>query len=72
MVWLLIQLRARLFTLDHSLSTEHHLILLVHGEHTLQFVCRYTYLGLLLNEYLDYHVSAKCLAQSAGRALGCS
>jgi hypothetical protein len=28
------------------------------------------HLGLLLNEYLDYNITAKHVAQSAGRALG--
>ena len=30
----------------------------------------YTYLGLLLDEYLDFNVTAKSFAQSAGRAIG--
>ena len=31
---------------------------------------RYTYLGITLNEFLDYNVTAKVVAQSASRALG--
>jgi hypothetical protein len=30
----------------------------------------YRYLGLVLNEHLDYHFTAKYVAKSAGRALG--
>ena len=31
---------------------------------------KYTYLGLLLTEFLDYDLMAKAVAKSAGRALG--
>ena len=40
------------------------------GEHRLVISDRYTYLGLTLNEYLDFNVTARAVAQSAGRALG--
>lgn len=31
---------------------------------------KYKYLGLILTEFLDFHVMAKAVAASAGRALG--
>ena len=31
---------------------------------------KYTYLGVILSEYLDYDIMTKCVAQSASRALG--
>ena len=40
------------------------------GEHHLVISDRYTYLGLTLNEYLDFNVTARAVAQSASRALG--
>lgn len=40
------------------------------GDHSLKTVGQYTYLGLLLDEFLDYNKTAKCIAQSAGRAQG--
>ena len=41
------------------------------GLHNLDISDRYTYLGLVLNdEFLDYNVTAKTVAQSASRALG--
>ena len=40
------------------------------GNDNLSVVDKYAYLGLVLNEYLDYNVTAKVVAQSAGRALG--
>ena len=40
------------------------------GTDTLDIVEKYTYLGIVINEYLDYNVTAKTVAQSAGRALG--
>ena len=36
----------------------------------LSIVNKYTYLGIVLTKHLDYNVSAKCVAQSASRALG--
>ena len=36
----------------------------------LSIVNKYTYLGIVLTEHLDYNVSARCVAQSASRALG--
>ena len=40
------------------------------GDSALQVVDRYTYLGLLLSEHLDFELTAKYAAQSASRALG--
>ncbi|XP_053395610.1 uncharacterized protein LOC128555864 [Mercenaria mercenaria] len=40
------------------------------GPHTLAVVDKYVYLGLTLTEHLDYGITAKFVAQSAGRALG--
>ncbi len=40
------------------------------GNETLKVVDRYTYLGLVLQEHLDFNVTAKIVAQSASRALG--
>ena len=40
------------------------------GEHSLTAVSEYTYLGLVINEFLDYGITAKAVAQSASRALG--
>jgi len=31
---------------------------------------KYTYLGIVLTEQLDYNVSAKCVGQNVSRALG--
>ncbi len=31
---------------------------------------RYKYLGLILTEFLDYHITASIIAKSAGTALG--
>ena len=40
------------------------------GDAQLTVVEKYTYLGLILTEFLDYNVTAKVVAQSASRALG--
>ena len=40
------------------------------GDKILQIVDRYTYLGVLFHEHLDYNVTVKSVAQSASRALG--
>ena len=40
------------------------------GGHIVNYSSKYTYLGLVLNEFLDYNVTAKAVAQSANRALG--
>ena len=40
------------------------------GQSALQYASKYMYLGILLTEHLDYNLTAKCVAQSAGRALG--
>jgi hypothetical protein len=40
------------------------------GDHFLKVVGQYTYLGLMLNEFLDFDLTAKSVAQSASRALG--
>ena len=36
----------------------------------MEIVSQYTYLGLLLTEYLDYSMMAKAVAKSASRSLG--
>ncbi|XP_053376628.1 uncharacterized protein LOC128547607 [Mercenaria mercenaria] len=36
----------------------------------LKYTDKYTYLGITLNEFLDYSVTAKFVSQAAGRALG--
>ena len=40
------------------------------GESIIDYTDKYKYLGLVLNEHLDYSVTAKYVAQSATRALG--
>lgn len=40
------------------------------GVNVLETIGTYTYLGIVLSEYLDFNVTAKCVAQSASRALG--
>ncbi len=40
------------------------------GDHTILLTDRYKYLGLIFSEFLDYNVTAKVVARSAGRALG--
>ena len=40
------------------------------GDLSLDYVSHYKYLGLVLHEHLDFNVTAKCVAQSASRALG--
>ena len=40
------------------------------GEHVLNYVENYKYLGVVLNEFLDFTVTCNNLAQSASRALG--
>lgn len=40
------------------------------GDIDIQYVSEYKYLGLVLNEFLDYNVTAKAAAASASRALG--
>ena len=39
------------------------------GEHNLLITDRYTYLGITLNDFLEFNVTAKAVAQSEGRAL---
>ena len=39
-------------------------------EHDVEIVDRYVYLGLSINEFLDFNFTAKIVSQSAGRALG--
>lgn len=41
----------------------------INGEN-IEYVSSYQYLGLVLNEFLDYNVMAKAVAKSASRALG--
>ena len=40
------------------------------GGNDLMYSDRYVYLGLTLTDYLDFNVTAKIVAQSAGRVLG--
>ena len=40
------------------------------GQSTLSTVDQYKYLGIILNEFLDYNVTVKTLANAANRALG--
>lgn len=40
------------------------------GTANLEVVSQYKYLGLIINEFLDYNVSVKHIANQAGRALG--
>ena len=40
------------------------------GSNVLTYIDKYVYLGLTLTEHLDFDVTAKIVAQSAGRALG--
>ena len=40
------------------------------GDGAISVVNKYTYLGILLDEFLDYNVTAKVVVQSASRALG--
>ncbi len=40
------------------------------GENTITLANKYRYLGLVITDLLDYNVTAKIVAQSAGRALG--
>ncbi len=42
----------------------------MYGEQNINVVFQYKYLGLILNEHLDYALMAKMVAKSAGRALG--
>ena len=40
------------------------------GNNVLTYIDRYVYFGLTVTEHLDFDVSAKIVAHSAGRALG--
>ena len=40
------------------------------GQEVLQTVCDYDYLGLLINEFLDFTYTSQAVAKSANRALG--
>lgn len=51
-----------------SISRTNHVF--EYGEDTISVVEKYKYLGLVLNEYLDYDFTASVVAKSAGRALG--
>ena len=42
----------------------------LYGNKHVEVVSKYKYLGLILDEYLDYNTTATALAGSAGRALG--
>ena len=39
-------------------------------ENELEIIHRYKYLGIIIDEYLNYDVTAQMLSESAGRALG--
>jgi len=39
------------------------------GDKQLEIVDKHTYLGIVLNEHLDFSITAKSVAQSAHRAL---
>ncbi len=41
-----------------------------YGDYYIKLVPFYKYLGLVLNEHLDYQLMAKVVAKSANRALG--
>ena len=41
-----------------------------YGNETIEVVDKYKYLGLVLDEYLNYNVTSNVLSESAGRALG--
>lgn len=55
------------FRADSILRTLHNSTF---GEHNINAIASYTYLGVLLTEFLDYNIMAKTVAQSAGRAFG--
>ena len=40
------------------------------GEHTIDYVDKYKYLGVVFNEFLDFSVVSETLSQAASRALG--
>ncbi len=40
------------------------------GDHEIAVIDSYKYLGLILDEFLDFNITAKMVAQSASRALG--
>ena len=40
------------------------------GENALSIKSKYTYLGLVLNEFLDYNITAKVVAEAERRDLG--
>lgn len=42
-----------------------------YGNNTMPYIDSYKYLGIVLNEFLDYRITSSKLAESAGRALGC-
>ena len=44
--------------------------LFTYGSDTLEIVQKYKYLGVVLNEFLDFNVTAEVLAGAGGRALG--
>ena len=45
-------------------------VILMYGDANLSIVNKYTYLGIVITEHLDYNISTQCVAQSASRALG--
>ncbi len=42
----------------------------IYGEQNINVMSQYKYMGLILNEHLDYFLMAKKVAKSAGQALG--
>ena len=40
------------------------------NDEKLEYTDNFIYLGIMLNEYLDYNLTAKFVSQAAGRALG--
>jgi len=51
-------------------SVERSNYVFVCGQTAIEYASKYMYLGILLTEHLDFSLTAKCVAQSAGRALG--
>ena len=45
-------------------------VIFMYGDANLSIVNKYTYLGIVITEHLDYNISTQCVAQSASRAFG--
>ncbi len=67
--WKSIMTKQRLFTLENK-STKKADVTFQLGEHEVKKVDKYKYLGVYLNEYLDYQTIANTLSGAAGRVLG--